>query len=115
MLIAEARALPPLAEPEFADGTISPEELSARQELWAAAEVTPCPHDLEIARLRAVPQPDGEPALDAFVPLTRVGSNMLALGSGGAVHGGQRGIARLAGARSLRGGRAPPLAAADAP
>ena len=59
-LIAASRALPLLAEPEFADGTISPRELTARQALWAAAELAPCRYDLEAARLRAAPGADEE-------------------------------------------------------
>ena len=59
-LIAAGRALQLLAEPEFADGTISPVELTARQALWAGAELTPSRYDLEAARLRAAPGADEE-------------------------------------------------------
>jgi hypothetical protein len=62
-LIAAGRALRLLAEPEFADGTISPGELTARQALWATAGLTPGRYDLEVARLRAAPAVDGELAL----------------------------------------------------
>ena len=72
-LIAAGRALQLLAEPEFADGTISPGELTARQALWAAAELTPSRYDLEAARLRAAPGADEEPALEPFATRPRVG------------------------------------------
>ena len=72
-LIAAGRALQLLAEPEFADGTISPGELAARQALWATAELTPCRYDLEAARLRAAPGADEELALEPSVTLPRAG------------------------------------------
>jgi hypothetical protein len=72
-LIAAGRALQLLAEPEFADGTISPGELTARQALWATAELTPCRYDLEAARLRAAPGADEELALEPSVTLPRAG------------------------------------------
>jgi hypothetical protein len=71
-LIAAGRAFPLLAEPEFADGRISPAELTARQARWAAAEVTPCCYDLEAARLRAAPGTDEELALEPFGSLPRI-------------------------------------------
>jgi hypothetical protein len=73
-LIAAGRALPLLAEPEFADGTISPGELGARQARWTSAELTPCRYDLEAARLRAAPGADEELALEPFVVVPRAGS-----------------------------------------
>jgi hypothetical protein len=66
-LIAAGRAVQLLAEPEFADGTISTAELTARQALWAAAKVTPCRYDLEAAHLRAAPAADRELTLEPFV------------------------------------------------
>ncbi len=87
-LITQGRAQPPLAEPEFADGSISPGTLQARAELWAAAGVTPSPHDREVARLRVGPGPDTDVALEEFVPLSRVGSRtLLPWESAGVVHG----------------------------
>jgi hypothetical protein len=71
-LIAAGRALQLLAEPEFADGTISPGELAARQALWAAAELTPCRYDLEAARLRAAPGADEELALEPSLTMPTV-------------------------------------------
>jgi hypothetical protein len=75
-LIAAGRALPLLAEPEFADGTISQGELAVRQARWAAAELTPCRYDLEAARLRAAPGADEELALEppVVVPGARSGA-----------------------------------------
>lgn len=73
-LIAAGRALPLLAEPEFADGAISPGELAARQSRWTAAELTPCRYDLEAARLRAAPGADEELAFEPFAVRPRAGS-----------------------------------------
>lgn len=71
-LIAAGRALQLLAEPEFADGTISPGELTARQALWAAAEFTPSRYDLEAARLRAAPGADEELAFEPSLTMPMV-------------------------------------------
>lgn len=71
-LIAAGRAPQLLAEPEFADGTVSPAELSARQEKWAAAGLTPCRYDLEVARLRAAQGTDEELGLEQFTTLPEV-------------------------------------------
>jgi hypothetical protein len=96
-LIAEGRALPLLAEPEFADGAISPDELSVREELWAAAGTTPCPYDLEVARLRVACHAESETAFESFVPLSRVGSRTLRWGQEGEVPDDSPGVtARLA-------------------
>ncbi|HTR91632.1 MAG TPA: DUF6493 family protein [Trebonia sp.] len=76
-LIAEGRALPPLAEPEFTDGTISPGALAERQALWAAAGVPPRPYDLVVARLREGPGTEDGLTLEVFVRLPGVRARYL--------------------------------------
>jgi hypothetical protein len=72
-LIAAGRALPLLAEPEFADGTISPAALTARQAVWAAAGLTPCRYDLEAACLRAAAGANEALAFEPLFNLPRTG------------------------------------------
>jgi hypothetical protein len=79
-LIAEGRPLPLLAETEFSDGTISPQELAAREAIWAAAALRPGRHDREAARLRAGLDAAGELALEPFVALSKVRSHRLPWG-----------------------------------
>jgi hypothetical protein len=56
-----------LAEPEFADGTITPGELAAREALWAAAGLASPRYDREVAWLRAAPAADEALELEPFV------------------------------------------------
>lgn len=95
-LIAVGSALPLLAEPEFADGTISPGELADREALWAAAGFTPGRYDLEVARLRAAPGTAGELALEPFTTRPEAGVRATPWGQEGITVGIAAVRARLA-------------------
>jgi len=71
-LIAAGRVGQLRAEPQFADGTISPAELDDRRARWAAARLPPCRYDLEIARLRAAPANGEALALEPVVTASQV-------------------------------------------
>jgi len=92
-----------LAEPEFADGTISPGELAAREALWATAGLTPPRYDQEVARLRAAPAADKELALEPFASAPRSdsrGRQRGGHGSAAASTGLQARLARVPGPAS---------------
>jgi hypothetical protein len=96
-LIAAERAVGLLAEPEFADGSISAAELDSRLARWPGDQVPAGRHDLEVARLRAGAIPADGLAFAPYVVLPKVTTGRSLWGLDDFMASRTRVLARLAG------------------